>query len=231
LLPQAMLQAYEQALLLVVIVVAAVTLLALLVTLVGLCWQLSHPATTRTTELAATPKLTACNAQPTIWRITMKRLVLLITTLFLLTFVAQAQTQDNAVNNGPVWRISEYRIKPDKGQEHLKFLREHRTVILAEQKRQGLILDYKFFHNDATAGPHEVHFVEAICYRNYSDALDSGSNAERTQKMREITEKHYGSLENARKAGEQFQTTRDVVRGYVLHEMTINPLKATAAGN
>jgi hypothetical protein len=155
----------------------------------------------------------------------MKRLALLTITLFLFTIAAQAQTQDRATTNGPVCRISEYRIKPGKGEEHMKFLREHRVQILAEQKQQGLILDFKFFHNDATAGPNETQFVEAVCYRNYNDALDSGSNEERSRKLRDIALKHYGSMENLRKASEQFQTTRDLVRGYVLHEMTIHPAK------
>jgi hypothetical protein len=103
--------------------------------------------------------------------------------------------------------------------------------ILAEQKQQGLILDFRFFHNDTTSGPNEVQFVEAICFRNYSDALDPGSNEERVQKLRDITLKHYGSMENAQKAGEQFQALRDIVRGYTLHEMTIHPLKPAGSGN
>lgn len=160
----------------------------------------------------------------------MKRLVLLTITLSL--FAIAVQAQDRAVTHGAVCRISEYRIKPDKAQEHMKFLREHRVQVLAEQKQQGLILDFKFFHNDATGGPNETQFVEAVCYRNYNDALDSGSNEERQQKLRDIVIKHYGSIENAQKAGEQFRATRDLVRGYVLHEMTIHPAKpAAGSGN
>jgi hypothetical protein len=113
----------------------------------------------------------------------------------------------------------------------MKFLREHRVQVLAEQKQQGLILDFKFYHNDATSGPNETQFVEAICYRNYNDALDSGSNPERSQKLRDIMLKHYGSMENALKAGEQFQSIHEIVRGYTLHEMTIHPLKPAGAGN
>lgn len=163
----------------------------------------------------------------------MKRLALLIATFFLFTIAAQAQTQPPATTNGAVWRITEYRFKPgaNNAREYMKFLREHRVHVLTEQKQQGLILDFKYFHNDTTGGPNEVQLVEAICYRNYEDALNPGSNEERTKKQRDILIKHYGSMENMQKATEPIQTWVEVVRAYVLHEMTFNPAKPAAAGN
>ncbi len=154
----------------------------------------------------------------------MKRLALLITTLFLLTFAAQAQTPDRAMTEGPVWRIGEYRAKPGKGADYVKYLREHAMPLLAEQKRQGLILDYKFFTNVTTAGPQEVQYVQAILHRNFADALDY--NAEMGKKFNDISLKHFGSAENRTKVNEQMFAIREFIRGYLLREMTIHPLKA-----
>lgn len=163
----------------------------------------------------------------------MKRLALLIATLALLAIVAQAQTQPPAVTTNGIWVITEYRFKPgpDNAQNYVKFLREHRIHILAEQKQQGLILDYKFFHNDTVVGPNEPQLTEAICYRNYNEALDGGSNEEYMKKRRDIWIKHYGSMENMQKVTAPNQNYIEVVRKSVLHEMTFNPLKPAASGN
>ncbi|MBP6822657.1 MAG: hypothetical protein KA368_14000 [Acidobacteria bacterium] len=161
----------------------------------------------------------------------MKKLVLLIATLFLVTVAAKAQ--DRATTNNGIWVITEYKFKPgpDNAQNYIKFLREHRVHILAEQKQQGLILDYKFFHNDTTGGPNEAQLTEAICFRNYNDALDAGSNEELMKKRRDIWIKHYGSMENMQKVVEPNQNYIEVIRRTVLHETTIAPAKPAGAGN
>ncbi|MEP7342383.1 MAG: hypothetical protein ABI977_31945 [Acidobacteriota bacterium] len=161
----------------------------------------------------------------------MKRFALLIATLFIFAIAIQAQTPAPATANNGIWVITEFRFKPgaQNGQNYMKFMREHRVHILAEQKAQGLILDYKFFHNDTTGGPNEAQLVEAVCFRNYSDALDGGSNEESLKKRREIWIKHYGSMENMQKIVEPNQNYVEVIRRTVLHEMTFNPAKPVAA--
>jgi hypothetical protein len=160
----------------------------------------------------------------------MKRLALLTITLFLFTLAAQAQTPDRAVTEGPVWRISEYRVKPGKGADFMKYLREHSVPQLAEWKRQGLILDYKFFFNNATAGPQEAQYVQAVLFRNYAEAMDP--DEARGKKFQEISLKHFGSAENRTKVQELLPTLRELARGYALRELTINPLQpAAGSGN
>jgi hypothetical protein len=158
-----------------------------------------------------------------------KRTLLLMTSLLIFTAAVHSQDAASSGGNGPVWRISEYRFDPGKRQEYIKYLKEHRVPIIAEQKRQGLILDYKFFHNDTTAGLNEVQHVEAVLYRNYADALDIVP--ERGKKFREVALKHYGSEEAMRKSGDTFATLRVFVRGYLLHEMTIDPSVPAGATN
>jgi hypothetical protein len=222
LLHQATLNAYEQVLILFVIVVAAITLLALLATLAGLLWQLRRPATTRPEKLSTTANSAIHNLSLITRRLTMKRLALLITTLFLLTFAAQAQ--DRAATEGPVWGITEFRFKPNKRADYMKFVREHRVPVLMEWKRQGLIVDYKFYFNPTSIGPQEPELVEAVLYRNFGEMLD-GDEA-RGKKFQDITLKHYGSEENRRKVFEELPSLREILRRYILREMTIHPLKA-----
>ncbi len=164
----------------------------------------------------------------------MKRFALLIIALALFAIAAQSQTPVPATTNNSVWVITEYRFKPgaSNARDYTQFLREHRVHVLTEQKQQGLILDFKYFHNDTTGGPNEVQLVEAVCYRDYEDALNPGGNEDRGKKLRDIRVKHYGSIENMQKATAPIQTWVDVVRRYVLHEMTINPAKpAAGSGN
>ena len=79
----------------------------------------------------------------------MKR-IYLITMLFCLSAIgAQAQTPPPTNTNGPVWRVTYFKVKPGKGPEYIKFLRENTTLIFDEQKKQGLILDYKYFSQPA----------------------------------------------------------------------------------
>jgi hypothetical protein len=221
----------EQFLFVFLSVVAATSALALLTA--GMVWEALKPAWSgRATRMWPRAAFNF-NPQLSTRRIAMKRIALFVATLFLFTLAAQAQNQQPAATNGAVWVITEYRFKPGTGnaQNYTKFLREHRVHILAEQKAQGLILNYQHFHNDTTGGPHEVQLVEAISYRNYNDALDTGSNEERVKKLREILIKHYGSLENMQKTVEPNQNYVEVIRRYVLHEMTFNPAKAAASGN
>lgn len=167
----------------------------------------------------------------------MKKIVyaslLLCCALLATAVAAQAQTQDRDVTNGSVCRIIELRFKPGANNERnfMKFLREHRVPIFTEQKQQGLIVDFKFFHNDTTRGPNETELVQSVCFRSYNDALDPGSNEERSNKLRDITVKHYGSIENMRKTIELTEDWVEVKRAFVLHEMTFNPPKPAASGN
>lgn len=136
---------------------------------------------------------------------------------------------NRAFNYGPVWRIAEYRVKPDRGADFMKFLREHRLQIFAEQKRQGLIVDYKLYFNPTNSEPQEPQHIEAVLYRNFAEALDADDD--RTKKFNDIGLKHYGTDENRRKVQEQLPNMRELLRSYTLREMTISPAKPATASS
>lgn len=139
----------------------------------------------------------------------MKR-IYLITMLFCLFAIgAQAQTTTPTNTNGPVWRVTYFKIKPGKGAEYVKFLREHAAVIFAEQKKQGLILDFKYLSQPSFDGPNDWDIASVVVYKNYADALDF--NAERITKFNEISLKHYGTAEARTKANESLNDLRTVL--------------------
>ena len=132
-------------------------------------------------------------------------------------------TPDPPTTPGSVWRITYYEIKPGKGAEFTKFRREHSKPILDELKKQGLILDYKWFTQPTSEGPNNWDLAFAILFRNYAEALDF--NAERGQKFNEITLKHYGTAEARTKADDSQRDLRDVVSSHLVREQIVNPIK------
>lgn len=136
--------------------------------------------------------------------------IYLITMLFcLLAIGAQAQTPPPTNTNGPVWRVTYFKVKPGKGPEYVKFLRENAAVILAEQKKQGLILDFKYLSQPTSDGPNDWDIAQVVVYKNYADALDF--NAERITKINAISLKHYGTTEARTKANDSLNDPRTVL--------------------
>ena len=83
----------------------------------------------------------------------------------LLAVGVQAQTTTPpppASTAGNVWRVTYFDVKPGKTTDYLNFLRSHSRPILDEQKKQGLILDYKFFSQPTLDSPeHRVHHMSS----------------------------------------------------------------------
>ena len=120
------------------------------------------------------------------------------------------------------WRVTYIKIKPGKTTDYLNFLRTHTRVILDEQKKQGLIIDYKYFSQPSTDGPDDWDVAQLIVYRNYADAIDF--NAERGAKFDAISIGHYGSVEARTKAGDTQNELRTVLFSKLAREQILNPM-------
>lgn len=155
----------------------------------------------------------------------MKRfsLVALLLCLGAISTQAQAPAQDRPFTDGPVWRITYVKIKPGKGMDYIKYLREHTKPNLDEQKQQGLILDYKFFSKPTNDGPNDWDIAQAVLFRNYAEALDF--NEARSKKFQDISLKHFGSAEARTKAFEQRDQLRDVLSSHLVQEQILKPMK------
>jgi hypothetical protein len=155
----------------------------------------------------------------------MKKVLLTVLVACLLTSQAMAQTTTPpppATTAGNVWRVTYLDVLPGKTTEYMTFLRTHIKPMLDEQKKQGLILDYKFFSQPITDGPGDWDVVQVTVYRNYADAIDS--NPERSAKFDAISIGHYGSVEERTKAGDLQSGLRTVVSSRLVREQTLNPM-------
>jgi hypothetical protein len=105
---------------------------------------------------------------------------------FCLVFAGAASAQEH-FTEGPVWECSSYRIKPDQGDNYLKYLRENSLPQQEERKKAGLILDWKvFFHTPTSPTDPDV----VICTLHSSFArLDY--NAGDDAKSKGISAKHF----------------------------------------
>jgi hypothetical protein len=72
---------------------------------------------------------------------------------------------------GPVWDITYVRTKPDQRDAYLTSLKENTAPILEEEKKEGLILDYKILNNLTQKDPHDWDLAIAVQYKNFA-ALD-----------------------------------------------------------
>ncbi|MGE5347543.1 MAG: hypothetical protein ACM3JH_16445 [Acidithiobacillales bacterium] len=125
---------------------------------------------------------------------------------------------------GPVWEVSVYRTKPGKFDDYLKYLRGNYVVTLAEQKKQGLILDTKVFINPAPTGPNDWDICIATLYPSYAKALDYSASDE--EKMKAIEAKHFKTADEKKQqemTAPRFQW-RDYISTKYVREVTLKPL-------
>lgn len=155
----------------------------------------------------------------------MKRVYLSIFFVCIFAIGSHAQTTTAtppATTPGSVSRVTYFDVLPGKGNEYTIHLRTNQVPILEEQKKQGLIVSYGFFNKPATDGPGDWDLGLVITYKNYAEALDP--NPERAAKFDAIGLKHYGSAEARTKANDAANTTRTVVRSYLVRGVTYNPM-------
>src|ERR1700736_1025571 len=99
---------------------------------------------------------------------TMKSFCRLVAFLLLLAPAVLAQEH---YTEGPVWRVSLIRVKPTQMDAYLTSLRQSSKPILEEQKKSGMIMDYKLFLKETKNNPEDWDICLAIEYKNHA-AMD-----------------------------------------------------------
>src|SRR5207245_1567571 len=82
-----------------------------------------------------------------------------ISALGLIVFFALQAFAQEHYTEGPVWQVTLIRTKPNQQDAYLTSLRERSKPLLDEQKRQGLIQDYKVFLNTTQQDPQDWYMV------------------------------------------------------------------------
>jgi len=129
--------------------------------------------------------------------------------------VAPAVLAQEHYTEGPVWRVELIRVKATHMDEYLASLRQASKPLLDEQKRQGLILDYKFFLKETKNDPQDWDVCLAIEYKNHAalDGLDAKEEA--------IRDKVLGGKQQAQQLGEMRQQYRELVSSEQLQEIVL----------
>jgi hypothetical protein len=136
--------------------------------------------------------------------------LLLVFALFAVSAVAQEHYTE-----GPVWRITIIRVKPTQLDAYLTSLRQSSKPLLEEQKRQGLIVDYKVFLKETQDSPQDWTLALAVEYKNHA-ALDGA-----TAKNEAIRDKVLGGKQPAQQLAEKRVEIREVVSSELLQEIVL----------
>ena len=142
----------------------------------------------------------------------MKRVVGLLTLLILLTAALLAQEH---YTEGPVWRVQLIRVKPTKMDTYLTSLRQATKPLIEEQKKQGLVTDYKIFLKQTKNNPEDWDICVAIQYKNWA-ALDG-----QTAKGEAIRDKILGGKTQAIDLGEKRAEIREIISSELLQEIVL----------
>ena len=142
----------------------------------------------------------------------MKKLYGLFAFVLLLTPVLAAQEH---YTEGPVWRVSLIRVKPTAMDAYLTSLRQSSKPLLDEEKRQGIIVDYKIFLKETKHDAQDWDLCLAIEYKNHA-AMDG--LAARGEALRD---KILGGKQQAQQLGEKRAEIRELVSSEVLDEILL----------
>ena len=146
----------------------------------------------------------------------MRKMVLwLCFTLILLAVGTPLVAQNPHYNNGPVWRVLYVSVKPGMADQYWDDLHQNFKPLYEEYKKQGWIVDYKFYTNPIAEHPDDWNVAIAIEYKNW------GSMDEIAEKATAIVEKHYGSHQasvDAAKKRAEYSTT---IKNSLAREVTL----------
>ena len=114
---------------------------------------------------------------------------------------------------GPIWRVQLIRVKPNQMGAYLSSLRQSSKPLIEEEKRQGVIMDYKIFLKETKANPEDWDIAVAIEYKNHAalDGLAAKGEAAR--------DKILGGKQAAQQLGEKRSEIREIITSDLLQEV------------
>jgi hypothetical protein len=139
----------------------------------------------------------------------------LCSALTLLAVSSPLVAQNPHYNNGPVWRVIYVNVKPGMGDAYWNDISQNLRPIYDDFKKQGWIVDYKFYTNPVLERPDDWNVAIAIEYKNWATIDDMA------EKATTISEKHYGSHQasvDAAKKRAEYSTT---IKSSLAREVTL----------
>jgi hypothetical protein len=139
---------------------------------------------------------------------------LLLLTLTLSAVGSKAVAQNPNYTNGPVWRVTYIDVKPGMGDQFWTDIRQNFRPIYDEFKKQGWVLDYKFYTNPVLENPHDWSVAITVQYKSW------GTLDEMAEKAAAIAEKHYGSRQAMSDAAKKRNEFAPAIRSALAREVT-----------
>jgi hypothetical protein len=133
---------------------------------------------------------------------------------FLLLLVPAVFAQEH-YTEGPVWRIQLIRVKPTAMDAYLTSLQQSSKPLLDEQKRSGMILDYKVFLKETKNNPEDWDLCLAVQYKNHA-AMDGLA-----AKGEMLRDKILGGKQSAQQLGEKRAEIRELISSELLDEIIL----------
>jgi len=129
--------------------------------------------------------------------------------------LAPAVTAQEHYTEGPVWRVELIRVKATHMDEYLASLQQASKPVLDQEKKEGLILDYKFFFKETKNDPQDWDVCLAVQYKNHAamDGLDAKEEA--------IRDKILGGQQKAQQLGEKRAEYRELISNELLQEIIL----------
>jgi hypothetical protein len=133
----------------------------------------------------------------------------------LVLWFAPALLAQEHYTEGPVWRVSLVRVKPTAMDAYLTSLRQSSKPLLDEEKRQGIIMDYKIFLKETKNNPEDWDLCLAVEYKNHAamDGLAAKGEA--------VRDKILGGKQQAQQVGEKRAEIRELVSSELLQEIML----------
>ena len=100
----------------------------------------------------------------------MRRMLPVIACLLFSMFAVQALAQEH-YTEGPVWRCTLVRVAEGKMDAYLTSLRANSKPLIDEEKKQGLIMDYKIFLKETKENQQDWDIAVCVLYKNHA-AMD-----------------------------------------------------------
>ncbi|HET9408741.1 MAG TPA: hypothetical protein VFO39_15975 [Candidatus Sulfotelmatobacter sp.] len=133
----------------------------------------------------------------------------------LLLCLAPALLAQEHYTQGPIWRVQLIHVKPNHMDEYLASLRQSTKPLIEEQKKEGMILDYKVFLKETMHDPSDWNICVAIQYKNYA-AMDGMA-----AKAEAVRDKILGGKQAAQQLGEKREEIREIVSSELLEEILL----------
>src|ERR1035438_6118316 len=131
----------------------------------------------------------------------------------LLLLLAPALFAQEHYTEGPIWRIQLIRVKPTQMDAYLTSLRQSTKPLIEEEKKEGMIMDYKVFLKETKNGPEDWDICVAIEYKNHA-AMDGLA-----AKGEVLRDKLLGGKQGAQQLGEKRAEIREIVSSELLQEI------------